>query len=61
MIKVILLFIFEKLFWSYLFIITFILAGSMMIIWFADQITEKGIGNGISIIVLVDCVGVVSN
>ena len=45
-----------KTFWSYLFIITFILAGSMIVIWLADQITEKGIGNGISVIVLVGCV-----
>ena len=45
-----------KSFWSYLFLIAFVLAGSMMVIWLADQITEKGIGNGISIIVLIGCI-----
>lgn len=45
-----------KTFLSYLFIITFILAGSMIVIWLADQITEKGIGNGISVIILVGCI-----
>lgn len=46
----------KKTFWNYFFIITCILAGSMAVIWLADQITSKGIGNGISILILVGCI-----
>lgn len=38
-------------FWSYIYIITVILAGSMLVMWLGDQITEKGLGNGISVII----------
>lgn len=46
----------KKTFWNYFFIVTCILAGSMAVIWLADQITEKGIGNGISILILTGCI-----
>lgn len=39
-------------------IITALLAGSMFLVWLGDMITEKGIGNGISIII---CLGIISN
>ena len=38
-------------FWTYLYIITVLLAGAMLTMWLGDQITEKGLGNGISIII----------
>ena len=38
-------------FWTYAYIITIILAGSMLVMWLGDQITEKGLGNGISVII----------
>jgi len=43
-------------FWSYAYIITVILAGSMLMMWLGDQITSKGLGNGISVIIFVGCV-----
>ena len=39
-------------------IITSLLAGSMFLVWLGEMITEKGIGNGISIIIFL---GIVSN
>ena len=43
-------------FWTYLYIITVLLAGAMLTMWLGDQITEKGLGNGISIIIFAGCV-----
>lgn len=37
--------------WGYIKIIIFMLAGSLMLTWFGDQITDKGIGNGISMMI----------
>ena len=42
--------------WSGIVIISTMVAGSMFVMWLGDQITEKGIGNGISIILLVGIV-----
>lgn len=42
--------------WSAIVIIATMMAGSMFVMWLGDQITEKGIGNGISIILLVGIV-----
>jgi len=42
--------------WSGIVIIITMVAGSMFVMWLGDQITEKGIGNGISIILLVGIV-----
>lgn len=39
-------------------IITSLLAGSMFLVWLGEMITEKGIGNGISIIIFL---GIISN
>lgn len=43
-------------FWTYLYIITVLLAGAMLTMWLGDQITEKGLGNGISVIIFAGCV-----
>jgi len=37
--------------WGYIQIIIFLLAGTMLLMWLGDQITDKGIGNGISMII----------
>jgi preprotein translocase subunit SecY len=43
-------------FWTYAYIVTVLLAGAMLTMWLGDQITEKGIGNGISVIIFAGCV-----
>ena len=37
--------------WGYIKIIVYLLAGSMLLIWMGDQVTSKGICNGISMII----------
>ncbi len=37
--------------WGYAKIIIYLLGGSMLLMWLGDKITEKGIGNGISMII----------
>lgn len=41
----------ELTFWVYAKIILYLMAGSMLVMWMADQITEKGVGNGVSMII----------
>lgn len=43
-------------FWSYMYIIIVILAGSMLMMWLGDQITSKGLGNGISVLIFAGCI-----
>lgn len=43
-------------FWTYAYIVIVMLAGSMLTMWLGDQITEKGLGNGISVIIFAGCV-----
>lgn len=43
---------------TYLFIATVLCAGSSFLVWLGDQISEKGIGNGISMIIFA---GIVAN
>ncbi len=43
-------------FWTYAYIITIMLAGAMTVMWLGDQITEKGLGNGISVIIFAGCI-----
>ena len=38
-------------FWVYAKLVLYLMAGSMLVMWMADQITEKGIGNGVSMII----------
>ena len=40
-------------FLGYAKIVIFLIAGSMLVMWMADQITSKGIGNGVSMIIFV--------
>ena len=37
--------------WGYTKVIVFMIAGTMLLVWLGDQITDKGIGNGLSIII----------
>lgn len=37
--------------WGYTKIIVFMIAGMMILTWLGDQITDKGIGNGISVLI----------
>ncbi|MDD4065889.1 MAG: preprotein translocase subunit SecY [Bacilli bacterium] len=37
--------------WDYIYIIIVIVAGTFLLMWLADQITQKGVGNGMSIII----------
>ncbi|MCH3909704.1 MAG: preprotein translocase subunit SecY [Bacilli bacterium] len=46
----------EENFWTYAYIVTILLAGAMLTMWLGDQITEKGLGNGISVIIFAGCV-----
>ena len=39
--------------WGYIKICIFLIAGSMLVMWMADQITTKGIGNGVSMIIFI--------
>ena len=43
-------------FLSYLFVILTVVAGSMLTMWLGEQITENGIGNGISMLIFVGIV-----
>ncbi len=38
-------------FMSYAYIVTILIAGCMLVMWLGDQISTKGIGNGISVII----------
>ena len=38
-------------FWNYVYIVAIMLAGGMIVMYLGDQITSKGIGNGISVII----------
>ena len=48
----------DSTFWGYTQIVIFLIAGSMLVMWMADQITSKGIGNGVSMIIFV---GIISS
>ena len=39
--------------WGYIKICIFLIAGSMLVMWMADQITTKGNGNGVSMIIFI--------
>ncbi len=40
-------------FWDYAYLTVILAAGSMFIMWLGEKITDKGVGNGISFIILV--------
>ena len=47
--------------WDYVYITTILVAGSMLVMWLADKITQKGIGNGVSMIIFVGIVASIPN
>lgn len=47
--------------WDYIYITTILVAGSMLVMWLADKITQKGIGNGISMIIFIGIVASIPN
>ena len=47
---------FPEGFWRYAYLVTVMLAGAMLTMWLGDQITEKGLGNGISVVIFAGCV-----
>lgn len=47
--------------WDYIYITTILVAGSMLVMWLADKITQKGIGNGVSMIIFIGIVASVPN
>lgn len=44
--------------WTYIYVVLVMMAGSMLAVWLGDQITNKGIGNGVSLLIFT---GIVSN
>jgi preprotein translocase subunit SecY len=42
--------------WTFLVVVISFVAGSMLVMWIGEQITQKGIGNGISLIIFVNIV-----
>ena len=51
----------EENFLTYAYIITVMVAGAMLVMWLGDQITTKGIGNGISVIIFAGIVSSLPN
>lgn len=47
--------------WDYIYITTILVAGSMLVMWLADKITQSGIGNGVSMIIFVGIVASIPN
>ena len=43
-------------FWGYLTVVAAMTAGSALLMWIGERITEKGVGNGISIVLLINIV-----
>ena len=44
--------------WTYIYVVIIMIAGSMLAVWLGDQITNKGIGNVVSLLIFT---GIVSN
>ena len=51
----------EENFLTYAYIVTVMVAGAMLVMWLGDQITTKGIGNGISVIIFAGIVSSLPN
>ena len=47
--------------WGYAKIIIFMIAGTLMLDWLGDQITDKGIGNGISMMIFAGIISTLPN
>ena len=52
---------FEQNFLNYAYVVTIMVAGAMLVMWLGDQITSKGIGNGISVIIFAGIVASLPN
>ena len=48
-------------FMDYAYIVTILVAGGMLVMWLGDQITSKGLGNGISVIIFAGIVSSLPN
>ncbi|MCL6633577.1 MAG: preprotein translocase subunit SecY [Alicyclobacillus herbarius] len=48
--------LYEDTWWWYIVIVIALTAGDTLLMWFGEMITEKGIGNGISIIIFVSII-----
>lgn len=46
---------------TYVFVVVMMMAGSCLAMWFADQITQKGIGNGTSLLIFTGIVATLPN
>ncbi len=42
--------------WTFLVVVISFVAGSMLVMWIGEQITQKGIGNGISLIIFINII-----
>ena len=51
----------DESFWGIAYIVLVMVAGSMLCMWLGDQITKKGIGNGISMIIFAGIVSSLPN
>ena len=54
-------FAFEENFLNYAYVVTIMVAGAMLVMWLGDQITSKGVGNGISVIIFAGIVASLPN
>jgi preprotein translocase subunit SecY len=43
----------EHLWWYYLQTVIILTTGTMLLMWFGEQITERGIGNGVSLVITI--------
>lgn len=48
-------------FWTVAFIVVVLTAGSAIVMWLGERATEKGVGNGISVILLINIVSTMPN
>ncbi|WP_067928097.1 preprotein translocase subunit SecY [Alicyclobacillus shizuokensis] len=48
--------LYEDTWWWYILIVIALTAGDTLLMWFGEMITEKGVGNGISIIIFVSII-----
>ncbi len=54
-------FLYDYSFWTVLSMIVILTAGSSFVMWLGERITERGVGNGISIILLINIVSTFPN
>ncbi|WP_249029498.1 preprotein translocase subunit SecY [Tannockella kyphosi] len=47
--------------WTYAYVTIVMVAGTMLAVWFGDQITNKGIGNGVSLLIFTGIVSSLPN